>query len=209
MQAKKNRGLVTRKAKAKYLPRIYANYFLQGQIEKTFLFELIEPTQERTGFGIINTDLKPTPAYYAIQNMISLLGEASWSSKTKSWKYPDFKAGSLDFTLKGNTTDIKHLLLQKSNGTFYLLLWQEVYVYSNWTGQDIVNADIPLTLQINDKDVDAKTYLLYNEDNPSSKPIPTQKWMNVSQLSLSVPDHILVVELKIANPSDIDLGKLP
>ena len=78
------RSHVTREAKAKYLPRIYANYYLQGQIEKTFLFELLSAvTTQPTEFGIIDTNLQPTPAYYAIKNMISLLGEASWNQQTQ------------------------------------------------------------------------------------------------------------------------------
>ncbi|HEY9771543.1 MAG TPA: hypothetical protein V6C71_24115 [Coleofasciculaceae cyanobacterium] len=78
IEGQPNKHLVSRQAKAKYLPRIYANYFEQGEIEKTFLFELLEPTNDRTAFGIVDINLDPTPAYYGIKNLISLLGEATW-----------------------------------------------------------------------------------------------------------------------------------
>ena len=85
------------------------------------MFELLNATKNGTSFGIIDTDLNPTPAYYAIKNMISLLEEATWNKSKQAWQYPAFKTSSLKFTLKGDNTDISHLLLQKSDRTFYLL----------------------------------------------------------------------------------------
>ena len=190
-----NKYLVTRKAKAKYLPRIYANYFQQGQIEKTFLFELIDAIQTRTAFGIIDVDLEPTPAYYGIKNMISLLGEATWNDQTQSWQYPDFQTNSLKYTLEGDNTDIEHLLLQKSDGTFYLLIWQEVYSYDNQLGRDVVNPEREIRFKLSEATIkQANKYRLYNENNPSAELSPSHTWTNVSALPLSVPDHILVLE---------------
>ena len=194
----RNKYFVTRKAKAKYLPRIYANYYLQERIEKTFLFELLNATQEGTSFGILDTDLNPTPAYYAIKNMISLLEEATWNQKTQSWKYPNFQPNFLDYTLEGNNTDIRHLLLQKSDGTFYLLIWQEVYVYDSQTGKDLVNRDRTIDFKLDGATMEeANQYLLYNEHNPAAKLTPLKTWQNVSNLSLNVPDHILVLEFAL------------
>ena len=194
-----NKLLVTRKAKAKYLPRIYANYYLQGQIEKTFLFELLAAvTTFPTEYSIIDTSLQPTPAYYSIKNMTSLLGEATWDRKTQSWQYPDFETSSLKYTLEGDNTDLKQLLLQKSDGTFYLLLWQEVYVYDGQQGKDIENPDHPIELKLDGEIIEkANKYLLYNETNPSAELAPLETWTDVSSLSLSVPDHILVLEFAL------------
>jgi hypothetical protein len=190
--------LVTSKAKAKYLPRIYANYYLQDQIEKTFLFELLNATLPGTAFGIIDTDLQPTPAYYGIKNMISLLGEASWNDQTQSWKHPAFKPNFLKYTLEGDNRNLKHLLLQKSNETFYLLLWQEVYVYDSQQGRDIVNPNRPIKLKLEGEIIEkANKYLLYNENNPDAELVPLKTWTDVSSLSLSVPDHILVLEFSL------------
>ena len=198
IQDQHNKYLVTRQTKAKYLPRIYANYYLQGQIEKSFLYELIEPIENRTEFGIIDTNLQPTPAYYGIKNMISLLGEAEWNEKTQSWQYPDFEASSLKYTLEGDNTDLKHLLLQKSDGTFYLLLWQEVYAYDDRRGKDIVNPARPIKLKLDGAVIEkANKYLLYNESNPAAELAPLETWTDVSSISLSVPDHILVLEFEL------------
>ncbi len=194
-EGERNKKLVTRKAKAKYLPRIYTNYFQQGQIEKTFLHELMPPGGNNTHFGIIDTNLQPTPAYYGIKNMISLLGEANWDRQTQSWDYPAVETNSLKYILEGDLTDIKHLLLQKSDGTFYLLLWQEVYVYDDRQGRDIINPDRPIELKLEEAVIEkANKYLLYNESNPSAELDPLKTWTDVSTLSLAVPDYILVLE---------------
>ena len=130
--------------------------------------------------------------------MLSLLGEATWNKSTQSWKYPAFETSSLKYTLKGDNTDIKHLLLQKSDGTFYLLIWQEVYVYDNRTGKDLVNADRTIDFQLDGATIaKANQYLLYNENNPSAKLTPPKTWQDVSSLPLSVPDHILVLEFTL------------
>ena len=196
---KPNKILVSRKAKAKYLPRIYANYYLQQEIEKTFLFELLSAVPTRpTEYGIIDPNLEPTPAYYAIRNLISLLGEATWNKSTQSWKYPAFETSSLEYTLEGDNSDLKHLLLQKSNGTFYLLLWQEVYVYDNKTGKDLVNRDRIIDLKLKGSTIEkANKYLLYNQSDPAAELVPLKTWTNVSSLSLRVPDHILVLEFML------------
>ena len=194
-----NTRLVTRKAKAKYLPRIYANYYLQGQIEKTFLFELLSANQTRpTEYGIIDPDIQPTPAYYSIKNMISLLEEATWNKSKQSWQYPNFKPSSLKYSLEGDNTDIQHLLLQKSDGTFYLLIWQEVFVYDNQIGEDLINDDRIIDLKLDGSTIEqANKYLLYNESDPAAKLAPLKTWTDVSSLSLSVPDHILVLEFSL------------
>lgn len=192
-----NQESITPQAQAKYLPRIYANYYLQGQIEKTFLFELLNAIGTETSFGIIDTNLQPTPAYYAIRNMTSLLKEATWNKKTQSWQYPDFEPSSLELTFEGDNSDLKHLLLQKSDGTFYLLIWQEVYVYDSQQNRNIVNPNRPIKLKLGDEVIKkANKYLLYNESNPSTV-VPLKTWTDVSSLMLYVPDHILVLEFTL------------
>lgn len=199
VDGQQNKYLVTRKAKAKYIPRIYASYYLQGNIEKTFMFQLLSAViTEPTGYGIIDNNLQPTPAYYGIKNMISLLGEAEWNDQTQSWQYPDFDTSSLKYSLEGDNTNINHLLLQKSDGTFYLLLWQEVYVYDDRIGKDIVNPDRPIKLKVDQAVIEqANKYLLYNETNPDAELAPLETWADVSSLYLSVPDHILVLEFAL------------
>jgi hypothetical protein len=185
---------VSRQAKAKYLPRIYANYFQQG-IEKTFLYELIEPTEDGTGFGIVDLHLQPTPAYFAIKNLIALLSEATWDRDRQVWNYPPNNTTFLKYTLTGDRHNLEHLLLQKSDGTFYLLIWQEIYVYDNQLNKNIINPERMIQFKLNNATIErAKTYLLDNPIEPSAVLSSQNTWNDLSTITLAVPDRILVLE---------------
>ena len=197
IDGKPNKYLVSSEAKAKYLPRIYANHFAQEEIEKTFLYELVEPSDDRTGFGILDINLNPTPAYYGIRNLVDLLAEATWDPQSQSWQYPDYNPSLLKYTLQGDLRDIKHLLLQKSDKTFYLLIWQEVYAYDNQLHKDITNPDRPVAFKLDDTLIaSAKAYYLYDEARSSTELSPFKTWSNISTLTLDVSDRILVLEFK-------------
>ena len=80
-------------------------------IVRTYLYELIDDPSS-LNFGLLTGSFSPRPAYTAIQNVLSLL------------KQPNYvPAGKLDYTLAGQTQNLDHLLLQKSDGTFYLAIW--------------------------------------------------------------------------------------
>jgi hypothetical protein len=146
--------------------------------------------------GYLNYDGSPKPVYYAIRNLLSLLGEAKWDRNRQEWLYPpNFIPNSLDYDLIGNTANIKQLLFQKSDGRFFLVLWQEVEGWDHKTNKEIEIPNQNLTLQLNTPTETAKVWLPYNADNPSLdlKPISIRKYP--SKLLLAVPDYPVVIEL--------------
>ncbi len=111
---------VSEEAAAKYIPRLFAEYFLRG-VERTYLFELMDDAGEgakRNKFGLIRGDLTPKPAFYALHELIVLLTDRG----------PAFEPGRLTCDLDA-PDDVRTLLLQKRDGTFYLLLWQPADSY--------------------------------------------------------------------------------
>jgi hypothetical protein len=170
---------------AKYIPRGFAEFFNRG-VGRTYLYELADqgPTTSREeNFGLLRFDMTEKPAFTAVKNMIDLLEEPA---------APDFTPGSLDYTLTSNgaavPTTVHHTLLQQSDGTFYLMLWQEVGGFSR-TGQALIeNSPIPITLSLATA-MDAQTYL------PGLSTDPTAAQFNTTSLNLSVPDELLIVEL--------------
>jgi hypothetical protein len=104
-----------------------------------------------------------------------------------------FTSGSLDYTLAlagpGNLSTVHHTLLQKSNGTFYLMLWQEVGGFNRPSQTIINNPPLDVTLSLTTPIRRANVYLT----NQSLTPIFTRQ--NPTAISLSVPDEMLVVEL--------------
>lgn len=106
---------VSEQISAKYIPRTYLEYFNRG-IKRTFIYELMDqrnaPDQENN-FGIIRADGTPKPAFYAVRNMIRVLNDSPGSTAN----------GALSYYFSGDVKDLRHTLLQKSNGEFYLVMW--------------------------------------------------------------------------------------
>ncbi len=71
-------------------------------------------------FGLLRNDGSEKPAYKALKNLLNLLKDPGSS----------FTPGSLDYVLGGDTENVRHTLLQKADGKFYLILWQEVSGYN-------------------------------------------------------------------------------
>lgn len=165
---------VSEQVAAKYVPRLFLEYFNQG-IQRTFLYELMDersqPDQENN-FGLIRSDGTPKPAFYSLKNLMSLLNDAQGSTAL----------GGLRYSLTGNTQNVHHTLLQKSSGEFYLVLWS-----------DVVSADAavnqPVTLNLSSPIKQATTYLTNQSINP------TGTYATPTQLALNVPDSPLVVKL--------------
>jgi hypothetical protein len=111
---------------AKYVPRIFAEDFRDG-ITRSFLYELVDEGTDQTNreqnFGLLYNNWTPKPAYTALQSLIGVLADTG----------PAFTPSKLNYSIAAapvgaytRTQYVHDLLLQKSNGDFYLLLWHEV-----------------------------------------------------------------------------------
>ncbi len=116
------------KAHGKYIPRMFLEYFRKG-FARTYSYEFVDeftdPNNREARFGILRRDLTPKPAYTSLKNLIGLLKDSTPAKR----QIP----GSLDFTLTvtgpegwNKTELVHHLLLQKTNGEFDLIVWHEV-----------------------------------------------------------------------------------
>jgi hypothetical protein len=170
-------------ATAKYMPRLYLDFFNRG-IQHTFAYEFLDehPQPELTDpeqhFGMVRYDGTPKPSFIAIKNLIHLLQD------------PDtqFAPGSLSYTLSGNTTDLRSLLLQKGDGTYYLVLWLNARSYDLGTKQDVKVPTQSVTLTF-DRPVRSATSYLPGNTNQATRLNPGKT------LTLDVPDEPLVVQL--------------
>ena len=192
---------VSEKAQAKYLPRHFAEYFNAG-IVRTFTYEFVDEfpdydTDERQAtnaeacFGIVKRDLAPKPAYQSVSRLLRLLGESRWDPAAKKWvrPAPNFRPAALSFALLGDTKNVHHTLLQKADGDFYLLLWQEVSSFDTTKRENIANPDARVTLRLTTPAATA-VYALANDRWTT----PTGS-AHVRTLTVSVPDEIIVVRL--------------
>jgi hypothetical protein len=100
----------------KYVPRLFLEQWMHG-IRRTYLYELVDigNRSPEGSFGLLHSDFSPKPSYRAVQSLLRLLVDPG----------PTFPASGLDFELSGNLANVHHLLLEKRNGIFYLVIWIE------------------------------------------------------------------------------------
>ena len=169
---------------AKYLPRTFAEFFRRG-IYRSFRYELVD---QGTGgnaeqqFGMLRNDLSRKPVFYAVRDLIGLLADPG----------PTFTTTDLDYTLEGDTKDVRQILLQKRDGSYYLMLWLEVEGYNGDTDTETPHDPQMITVQLPGS-ISAAHLYRQNADGGkmSNKPLPIEN----SAVALNVYDRIQVIKL--------------
>jgi hypothetical protein len=176
-------GSIPENISGKYLPRLYGEYFNRG-ITRTYAYELADQgpntANREENFGLVRYDMTEKPAYTAMENLIDLLEEPGQSG---------FAAGALDYTITGGNATLHHALLEKSGGSFYLLLWQDLACYNRFAETEIVNAPLPVTLSFPAPVGTASVFF------PNDSASAAATYLNTSTINLSVPDRMMVVQL--------------
>lgn len=175
---------VPQDVEAKYTPRLYLEYFNNPAIERTFRYELIDQgtnkNRRKENWGLLNNDGSPQPAFNALKNLIDL---------TEDPGAKGFTPGKLDYKLSGDLENVHQTLLQKRNGEFDLILWQDAKGYDTKSKKKISIPSNKVTLDLNTPIKSAKTYL------PLNSTTAFKSYSNPTRIDLSVPDHPLVIQL--------------
>jgi len=177
----------------KYMPRIFLEYFHQG-IVRTFSYEFVDEWNDKgnpeANYGLLRNDLTPKPAYTALKNLINLLKEPGSS----------FTPGSLDYTLTVTPPDgynmtqyVHSLLLQKQDGTFYLVLWHEISAgdISSTPVREIKPPAMPTTITLNTPLSSARVYSLDDSGKMSSSAVTISN----NTMIIKVTDKAMIVKL--------------
>jgi hypothetical protein len=178
---------VTEAAEAKYLPRLLLVYFHRG-MAKAYKYELLDlkPDPEFTDlekhFGLLRANGAAKPSFVALKNLIRLLADDG----------PAAKAGRLDFQLRGATGNVVHTLLQKRNGTFWLALFQEAVSYDLKTRRDVDVLPQKVIVKLPWISPGIRVF------RPNRTLEPTQSVEKASEVSLEVPDEVVLLEIKPA-----------
>ncbi len=184
-------------AHAKYLPRLFCEYFRRG-IARTFSYELLDEFDDKdkanmeANFGLLRHDVSPKPAYAALKSLIQVVQEKGVSAR--------FAPGALDYKLAvsavpgyDRTQYVHHLLLQKSDGDFYLLLWHEIANEDTSVKphRQISPPALPATLTFKTPVKRAKIYAYDDAWNLA----PREATLTEGALTLAVPDRVLIVQI--------------
>ena len=130
------------RAQAYNEPMLLAEYFRHG-IRRSYLFSL--PNVD--GYGLLESDSKTRrPAWYAIRSLIGLLFDSKWDGEAcRRTGGVSFQPRVLRFSVEGVPDSVHTLTLQKENGDWYLLVWNEVR--NRRDGIDAENPEVPATIR--------------------------------------------------------------
>lgn len=174
---------ISEQAAGKYIPRLLFENF-NRQIQRSYLYELIDqgsdPSDDQGRYGLLKNDGSPKPAFTTIKNTISLLFDSG---------NPNFQPHSLDYTLSGDKEGVHTTLLQKTNGDFFLILWQDAVSWDNVNKKDIAvtskNIKVRLALSANKLEV----------YDPSKSASATKTVSASPEITLPIPDHPVILKV--------------
>jgi hypothetical protein len=123
-------------------------------------------------FGFYKPDYTPRKAAHYLHNLTMMLADPRFT------KHPDEDAGKLAYAIPNPPATVHDLLLQKSDGTFVLVVWNE-----RVTGSDRVAVQL------------GRPYPSVRIYDPTLGAAPVQTVNNTASLPLTLSDHPLVIEL--------------
>ncbi len=109
---------VSETAGAIYTLRTLLEHFRSG-IARTYLYEMIDETPDpgdansEEHFGLLRSDFTPKPAYTALKNLLSLIGDGA----------PAGGVRPIDLRLPSDT-GVRDLVFENSGGTYVIVLWR-------------------------------------------------------------------------------------
>ena len=165
---------VSERAQAILNLNIYLGTFQQGFV-RTYIYELYDEWQT---YGLFKGDFTPKPTATAIHNLTTILADDRAPTAL----------GSLNYKLSGLPATAHSLLLQKSNGAFELVLWNEAPVYAN--GADLqVNASA-VTVELGQTVQGGSVY------DPIQGATALSQFGAVSRLTVNLGADALVIEVR-------------
>lgn len=178
---------VSESAAAKYIPRLFLEDFIHG-IVRTYLYELLDeapdPSLKHPQFhwGLIRADGSEKPAYNSLKNLIEVLKDDSQQAALEPLRFV------LD-TSSSQNDHIHHLLLEKSNGAYDLVLWKEVPSYDIKKKMDIDNTGEPVHITLARKSRNITVF------EPVMQATPIRITQNDISLTLNVSDQPVIAEI--------------
>jgi hypothetical protein len=168
---------------ASYAPRTLLLAYKNG-FKETFLYELLDEVSS-PGYGLLNSDLSPKPAFTAVENLLSTLSDQGASQAAS------FTPGSLPYTLSGGDQNLNHLLLEKSDGTYWLVLWLEE---PSWDPVNVAALAVQpenITLELDGADTATTAYQFDDSGNVTTVPLTMDQY----DTSLTVSDQVTIVKI--------------
>jgi hypothetical protein len=168
-------GALTEEKQARMFLNLYLAQFARGW-SYTALYLLRDRSDEAGNqtFGFYKPDYTPRKSAVYLHNLTSILAEpAAGTEKAGTVSKP----GKLNYSIANLPETTHHLLLQKSNGKFALIVWAEKV-----KGED----EVKITFK---KAVSGKVY------DPTLGSLPVSSVENSNAVTLTLSDHPMIIEI--------------
>ncbi len=167
------------------------NVLLDGYkngVAKTYIYELLDArpgpssTDLENSFGLFQGDGTPKPAATAVHNLTTILADKGAAAST-------FSTGTLNMTVTGLPPTGSTMTMQKSDGSFDVVVWDEPDIWNQPTKSAIDPAPKPVTVQLGGTYGTVKVY------DPLTGTAPTRTLANVDKVELSLGSHPYIIEV--------------
>ena len=179
-------GLVSEDVQAKYTLDLLLDAAADG-IAHTYLYQLMDgyalgSPQGDDGYGVFNIDGSPKLVATAIHNLTSILADTSGSANS-------FTTGSLAYSAIGLPPTGRTLELQKSDGTFDIVVWSDPAIWNPVTNSETSVSSSNVTVEL------GATFQSLSIFDPMVGTTPIQTFSNASSVTLAVTDHPLILQV--------------
>ena len=125
---------------AVYTVRTFLEHYVSG-VQKTYIFQLQdhrpEPTNPEMNFGLLRHDGSPRPAFTAVKNLMGMVGTQGPS-----------RPAALSYSIAGDTSDLRQLVLHKADGTHLIVLWRTASIWNRDAKQRVAVAPKRLAVSL-------------------------------------------------------------
>lgn len=132
---------VSETADGKYMAQLYFAYQRAG-VHRAHKYELVNQFSNpgldniQGHFGFLRNNLTEKPSYVSVDNMMDILADSGPTT-----------LNPLDYQLTTGTGTVRSYLLQKSDGSHWLAVWNDVKIWDTTLG-DLSPADVSVTLTL-------------------------------------------------------------
>lgn len=167
-----------------YMPALFMTYFAKG-VRRTYTYELADLNANPSlnmrdrNFGLVEHDFTNKVSFTRLRTLFELLRDPGTPLPSRSFSY----------SISGGDPALRHVLLHKRNGAFYLALWRDVSLWDPVARKDLYPADVSSTVVL-EQPVQSAT--LWRVERGTT---PVQSYTSPTRVTLNVSAHVALLKL--------------
>ena len=178
---------VNQDVQAKYTLDLLMDAAKDG-ISKTYLYQLMDAYQPGSpqgddGFGLFDPNNAPKEAATAIHNLTTILADIGAGSNA-------FTTTPLNYSVAGLPSTGNNMLMEKSNGAYDIVVWNEPHIWNGLTGTEITASTVNVNVEL------GNTYSNVEVFDPLVGSTPIETLTHEVQVQVGITDHPLIVEIE-------------